>query len=57
MIGVLVLFLFVAGAVAYAVTAWEEYGEYGPSEQWRYEMQQCLLCVLGLASMGLVILL
>lgn len=57
MIGVLLVFLLVAGAVAYAVTAWEEYGEYGPSEQWRYEVRQSIICTLGLAAMGLVILL
>lgn len=57
MITLVLTFLLTAVGVAYAVTAWEEYGEYGPSAQWWYEMRQCAICILGVAAMWAVILL
>lgn len=57
MLTLILMFLLTAGAVGYGVTAWEEYGEYGPSEQWKYEMQQCAICTLGVAAGWAVILL
>lgn len=57
MIFLILAFLLTAVAVAYAVTAWEEYGEYGPSEQWRYEVRQAVVAALGVAAMWLVIVL